>query len=282
MRIPSRYRASFAAAVGALAMTAAASAADKLVVAADVGYAPHVMAKPDGGFEGYNVDMIEEIARRLGVEYEIVDQEWSGIFAGLNAKKYDFIIAPTTVTPERAEKMLFMEGYLDSEIVFLVRSDAPEVASLEDLRGKVISVNKGNVYDKWATERMEQYGWTMQRYGKNADAIQAVLSGRAFANIASGSASGWAAKQNPRLKTSIAVNTGRVFSTPFRLDDAATRNRIERVVECMKLDGFFSMLHEKWFAGPAAPGSSMVTVDPGFGAPGVNGYDPATHEPECG
>ena len=282
MRIPSRYRASFAAAVGALAMTAAASAADKLVVAADVGYAPHVMAKPDGGFEGYNVDMIEEIARRLGVEYEIVDQEWSGIFAGLNAKKYDFIIAPTTVTPERAEKMLFMEGYLDSEIVFLVRSDAPEVASLEDLRGKVISVNKGNVYDKWATERMEQYGWTMQRYGKNADAIQAVLSGRAFANIASGSASGWAAKQNPRLATSIAVNTGRVFSTPFRLDDAAARNRIERVVECMKLDGFFSMLHEKWFAGPAAPGSSMVTVDPGFGAPGVNGYDPATHEPECG
>ena len=283
MRIRFRTRASFAAAaVGALAMAAAASAADKLVVAADVGYAPHVMARPAGGFEGYNVDMIEEIARRLGVEYEIVDQEWSGIFAGLNAKKYDFIIAPTTVTPERAEKMLFMEGYLDSEIVFLVRSDAPAIASLEDLGGKVISVNKGNVYDKWATERMEQYGWTMQRYGKNADAIQAVLSGRAFANIASGSASGWAAKQNPQLKTSIAVNTGRVFSTPFRLDDAAARNRIERVVECMKLDGFFAKLHEKWFAGPPAPGSSMVTVDPGFGAPGVNGYDATPHEPECG
>ena len=129
---------------------------------------------------------------------------------------------------------------------------------------------------------MDQYGWEMQRYGKNADAIQAVLSGRAFANIASGSAAGWAAKQNPQLKTSISVNTGRVFSTPFRLDDAATREKIERVVECMKLDGFFSMLHEKWFAGPAAPGSTMVTVDPGIGAPGVNGYDATTHEPECG
>ena len=259
-----------------------AFAAEKLVVAADVGYAPHIMAKPDGGYEGYNVDMIEEIARRLNVEYEIVDQEWSGIFAGLNAKKYDFIIAPTTVTPERAEKMLFMEGYLDSEIVFLVRSDAPEITKLEDLKGRIISVNKGNVYDKWASERMEQYGWTMQRYGKNADAIQAVLSGRAFANIASGSASGWAAKQNPRLKTSIAVNSGRVFSTPFRLDDAATRDKIEQVVECMKLDGFFSRLHEKWFAGPAAPGSSMVTVEAGFGAPGVNGHEPAFHVPSCG
>ena len=282
MRIRFRYCASLVAAIGALAMAGAAPAADKLVVAADVGFAPHVMANPAGGFEGYNVDMIEEIARRLGVEYEIVDQEWSGIFAGLNAKKYDFIIAPTTVTPERAEKMLFMEGYLDSEIMFLVREDAPDITSLEELSGKIISVNKGNVYDKWATERMDQYGWEMQRYGKNADAIQAVLSGRAFANIASGSAAGWAAKQNPQLKTSISVNTGRVFSTPFRLDDAATREKIERVVECMKLDGFFSMLHEKWFAGPAAPGSTMVTVDPGIGAPGVSGYDATTHEPECG
>jgi polar amino acid transport system substrate-binding protein len=270
------------AAAGALAMAVTASAADKLVAAADVGFAPHVMANPAGGYEGYNVDMIEEIARRLGVEYEIVDQEWSGIFAGLNAKKYDFIIAPTTVTPERAEKMLFMEGYLDSEIMFLVKSDAPEITSLEELGGKVISVNKGNVYDKWATERVDQYGWEMQRYGKNADAIQAVLSGRAFANIASGSAAGWAAKQNPQLKTSIAVRLGRVFSSPFRLDDVATRNKIERVVECMKLDGFFSQLHEKWFAGPASAGSTMVTVDPGFGAPGVNGYDATTHEPECG
>ena len=175
-----------------------------------------------------------------------------------------------------------MEGYLDSEIVFLVRSDAPRSRASRTSAARSSPSTRATSTTRWATERLEQYGWTVQRYGKNADAIQAVLSGRAFANIASGSASGWAAKQNPQLKTSIAVNTGRVFSTPFRLDDADTRNRIERVVECMKLDGFFSKLHEKWFAGPAAPGSSMVTVDPGFGAPGVNGYDATTHDPECG
>jgi polar amino acid transport system substrate-binding protein len=265
-----------------LVISGSVQAGEKLTVAADVGYAPHVMAKADGGYEGYNVDMIAEIARRLGVEYEIVDQEWSGIFAGLNAKKYDFIIAPTTVTPERSEKMLFMEGYLDSEIVFLVKNEAPEITKLEDLKGKVLSVNKGNIYDKWATERAEKYGWTMQRYGKNADAIQAVLSGRAFANIASGSSSGWAAKQSPMLKTSYAVKTGRVFSSPFRLEDVALRNKIENVVECMKLDGFFSKLHEKWFSAPAGAGSSMVSVEAGFGAPGVKGHDASFHRPKCG
>jgi polar amino acid transport system substrate-binding protein len=283
MRITASGLGAGIAALGIALLTSQSSlAAEKLVVAADVGYAPHVMAKPAGGYEGYNVDMIIEIARRMGREYEIVDQEWSGIFAGLNAKKYDFIIAPTTVTPERAEKMLFMEGYLDSEIVFLVKKEASEVTKLEDLKGKVLSVNKGNIYDKWATERAEKYGWTLQRFGKNADAIQAVLSGRAFANIASGSSSGWAAKQNPLLKTSLVVNTGRVFSAPFRLEDVALRNQIEEVVECMKLDGFFSKLHEKWFSAPAQAGSSMVSVEAGYGAPGVKGHVGSFHRPKCG
>ena len=283
MRISTSWlRGGMIALVSVFILGQASRAAEKLIVAADVGYAPHVMAKPDGGYEGYNVDMIAEIARRMGREYEIVDQEWSGIFAGLNAKKYDFIIAPTTVTAERAEKMLFMEGYLDSQIVFLVEKSAPEVAKLEDLKGKVLSVNKGNIYDKWATERAEKYGWTIQRYGKNADAIQAVLSGRAFANIASGSSSGWAAKQNASLKTSLVVKTGKVFSAPFRSEDVALRNQIEEVVECMKLDGFFSELHMKWFSAPAQPGSSMVTVEAGYGAPGVKGHVASFHRPKCG
>ncbi len=276
------FAAGLIAATSVFAAASSPRAAEKLVVAADVGYAPHIMANPSGGYEGYNVDMMAEIARRLGRDFEIVDQEWSGIFAGLNAKKYDFIIAPTTVTSERAEKMLFMEGYLDSEIVFLVKKEAPEITKPEDLKGKIISVNRGNIYDKWATERAEQYGWTMQRYGKNADAIQAVLSGRADANIASGSASGWAAKQNPLLKTSLVVKTGSVFSAPFRLEDVALRNQIEEVVECMKLAGFFSKLHEKWFSAPAQAGSAMVSVEAGYGAAGVKGYEATFHALKCG
>jgi polar amino acid transport system substrate-binding protein len=269
-----------AAAIAALGLVCAAQAKDKLIVAADVGFAPHIMANPSGGYEGYNVDMIAEVARRLGVEYEIVDQEWSGIFAGLNAKKYDFIIAPTTVTQERSEKMLFMEGYLDSDYLFVVKADST-IAKLEDLKGKIIAVNKGNIYDKWATEQAEQYGWTMQRYGKNADAIQAVLSGRADVNLASVSASAWAAKQSPMLKTAVLVKTGQVFSSAFRLEDVELRNRVEQVVECMKLDGFFSKLNEKWFSLPAGAGSSMVTVEAGYGAPGVNGYQANFHRPQC-
>ncbi len=263
-----------------LLVNATADAA-KLKVAADVGFAPHVMAKPSGGYEGYNVDMVNEIGRRLGMEVEIVDQEWSGIFAGLNAKKYDFIMAPTTVTAERAKSMLFMEGYLDTNYRFLVKKDAPELTSLDELKGKVIAVNKGNIYDKWASERAEQYGWTMQRYGKNADAIQAVITGRAHANLAGANAVGWAAKKNPLLKTTFTIKTGNVFSAAFRKDDTEMRNKVETAVECMKLAGFFAMIGEKWLGIAAGPRSASTSVVMGFGDPSVEGYDPAPHAMNC-
>ena len=108
----------FAASLG---MMAAAQAAETMKVAADVGYVPHVMATADGGVEGYNVDLANEVARRMGKKFEIIDQEWSGIFAGLNAKRYDTIIAPTTITADRSKNMLFAEGYMDVNYIFIIK-----------------------------------------------------------------------------------------------------------------------------------------------------------------
>ncbi|MSO75333.1 MAG: transporter substrate-binding domain-containing protein [Alphaproteobacteria bacterium] len=256
-------------------------AAEPITVAADVGFVPHIMVKPDGSFEGYNVDLIDEIARRMGRPYKIVDQQWSGIFAGLNAKKYDFIISPTTITEERAKSLLFVEGYIETDYLFVLKKTTPDIAQLEDLKGKVLSVNNGNLYDKWASEREGQYGWTIQRYGKNADAVQAVLAGRAHANLVGNTAALHIAKSNPLLKTSFTVKTGQVFSIPFRKDDVETRNQVEAILECMKLDGTVAKLNQKWFDLASDKDSVSRTVLPGFGQPGFEGHDPTPHTPKC-
>ena len=49
----------------------------------------------------------------------------------------------------------------------------------------------------------------------------------------------------------------------------------------MKLDGTIAAMHEKWFGIKPAPGSAAVTVFPGYGVPGMAGYDPTEHTPEC-
>lgn len=247
----------------------------------DATFAPHAMAKLGGGIEGFNVDMANEIAKRLGRPINIEGTQFSGLIPGLNAKKYDWIAAPTTVTPERAKTLLFAEGYLDTDFQFLQKKTDADIKGLEDIKGKTIAVNKGSAYETWAKSNMEKFGFKYDVYDTNADAVQAVLSGRASANLAGNTVVQWAAKQNPLVKTSYTIKTGLVWAIPFRLDDKAGRNAVSNVTKCMKIDGSFAKLHEKWFGTKPAADSAAVKVSPGHGVIGMDGYDPTPFTPKC-
>lgn len=266
----------------ALAAASAAHAQDKYNVALDGTFAPHAMPKLGGGIEGFNVDLANAIGEKLGVEMDITATQWSGLLPGLQAGTYDFIVAPTTLTEERAESLLFSEGYLNTDFLFVVKAGQEEITDLKQFAGKTIAVNKGSAYDSWARDLEPEIGWKVESYGTNADAIQAVISGRADANVAGNTASQWLAKQNPQLETSFNFVTGKVWAMPFRKDDTATRDKVEAALECLKTDGTLTALSEKWFGVTPAEGSAAITVRPGFGEPGYNGYDDTPHDLTCG
>lgn len=262
--------------------TGMAYAKDSYKVALDGTFAPHAMPKLDGGIEGFNVDLANEIGKRLGAEMDIVATQWSGILPGLQAGTYDFVVAPTTITEERASNLLFSEGYLNTDFQFVVKSDATEVNDLKEFKGKTIAVNKGSAYDSWARELADEIGWTVESYGTNTDAVQAVISGRAFANVAGNTVSAWAAKKSPAIKLSYLFTTGKVWGMPFRQGDEALRNKVEMVIECLKIDGTIAALHETWFGTKPAEGSAAVTPVAGFGQPEFDGYVKDDHTPSCG
>ena len=146
--------AAFAAALGTTGLQA-----QTIQTGVDATFAPHAMPKLGGGIEGFNVDMANEIAKRLKRPINIEATQFSGLIPGLNAKKYDWIAAPTTVTPQRAEALLFTEGYLNTDYQFLVKKSAPEIKSLDELKGKTIAVNKGSAYDSSTKPNMDKYGF---------------------------------------------------------------------------------------------------------------------------
>jgi len=264
-----------------LGLAAIATAKDRYTVALDATFAPHAMPKLGGGIEGFNVDLANIIGERLGVEMDIVATQWSGILPGLQAGTYDFVVAPTTITEERAGNMLFTEGYLNTDFQFVVSKNSPNITSLDEFKGKVIAVNKGSAYDKWARDLEGNIGWKVESYGTNTDAVQAVVSGRAFANVAGNTVSAFAAKKNPNIKLSYLHTTGKVWGMPFRKDDAELRATVEKVIECMKIDGTIAGLHEKWFGVAPAAGSAAVTPVTGFGQPGFDGHLDNGHKPSC-
>ena len=277
-----RFSTFAAAIVAASTLGASAHAQQPISTGVDATFAPHAMAKLGGGIEGFNVDLANEIARRLKRPINIEATQFSGLIPGLNAKKYDWIAAPTTVTPERAKALLFTEGYLDTDFQFLVKKADPDIKGLDDLKGKTISVNKGSAYDTWAKANAERYGFKFDVYDTNADAVQAVLSGRASSNLAGNTVVAWAAKQNPMVKTSFTIKTGLVWAVPFRADDRAGREQISMVIKCMKQDGGLSALHEKWFGSKPPADSSTVRIAPGHGVPNMEGYDATPVALKCG
>src|SRR5215510_14070830 len=267
-----------------LAVLPGGSAAQQpLRTAVDGTFAPHAMPKLEGGIQGFNVDLANEVGKRLKRPVEIQAMQFSGILPALQAGSIDFVAAPVTVTKERAENYIFTEGYLNTDYQFLTKKGEPPITDLKQFKGKVIAVNKGAIYDSWARGLEAEIGWSVESFGTQTDAVQAVLAGRAYANVAGNTAIQWAVKQQPQaLQLSYLHSTGLVWAMPLRKDQLALRAELENAIECMKKDGTMAAMHERWFGAKPEANSPAVTIYPGTGVPGTPGYDQTPREPKCG
>ncbi|MDE1568029.1 substrate-binding periplasmic protein [Aquabacter sp. P-9] len=265
-----------------LASVAAAKAQQPIVAAADVGYAPFAVVGDDGKFKGIDIDIAAALSKEMGVEIKVIDQPWSATIPGLIAKKFDMILAPATITAERAQNILFAEGYGDATYGFLLNAKGPDVKSLEDLKGKVVATNKGNLFDRWISAEAPKYNITVQRFDKHSDAAAAVASGQADAAVMYTASAGWLSKENPIFKPStFYVDRKEYFGYAFNLDDAATRNKVDAALECLKTKGVLGQIFQKWTGLPPVKGGMTETVVPGYGPEGMPHYDPTPHPLNC-
>lgn len=265
-----------------LACCGVAFAQDKIVAASDVGYQPFSSAKPSGGYEGIDIDIAAALSKEMGKTIEVMDQPWSTTFAGLNAKKFDMVLSPAMITKERSEQVLFAQAYGDATYQFVLKKGGVKVSTPADLKGKVIAVNKGNLFDKWLTARQAEFGWTINRYDKNSDAIQSVASGQTDAALVYSAVAGYVAKQSPVLATSdYVINNGEVYGYGFRKEDKAMRDKVDLALQCLKKNGTLAAIYEKWTGLKALPDGAMLKVTAGVGQPGFAGYDASVPAPAC-
>lgn len=266
-----------------IACISPASAQEKLVVGVDGTFAPHAMPKLGGGVEGFNIDMINEIGKQLGRPVEIHAAQFSGLIPAMNAGQISFVGAPTTVTPERAQQLLFSEGYLNTFFAMVVTTRSADITSLEQLKGKTVSTNRGSAYDKWLQDNAARYGFKAESYGTDADSVQALISGRSDVHMSGNTVAAYAvtrAKNQIKLAT-LTVDQGLVWGAAFRKDDAKLRNAVDEAIECLKQKGILAALYEKWFGHKPPAGSATLTVYPGYGVPNLPGYDPTPHKANC-
>ncbi len=270
--------------LGLLAASAPLGAQDEpgpLIIGSDADYPPFLVANPTGGYEGFSLDLATEIAERIGrAGTKLVIQDFDGVFDALRARDFEMIITPTNITPDRARRVLFSEGYMDTGLGFLVFQGA-ELRDVTDLRGQILAVEVGTVSDTWATVNEAWLGFSVRRFEANGDAVSAVINREAFANLSDLPAVTHTAQQLGIVTVAYSIPIAGKFGLAFHPDDLELRNQVENALECMKLDGTLAGLHTQWFGAPAGQDSASNTVYIGYGHPGYAGHDATPHMPQC-
>ena len=162
--------------------------------------------------------------KRLKRPVEITATQFSGILPSLQAGTIDFVAAPVTVTKERAENYLFTEGYLNTDYQFLTKKGEPAIGDLKQLKGKVVSVNKGSAYDSWARGLEAEIGWTVESFGTQTDAVHHAVAQGAGDQGVLGS---WhrAQDQRARLQAAEVVPVALLYGVHREQVEAAGRDQ---------------------------------------------------------
>ncbi|MGL4207334.1 MAG: amino acid ABC transporter substrate-binding protein [Aeromonadaceae bacterium] len=141
-------------------------------------YAPFSYHDTTGKLTGFDVEIGELIAKKLGVKAEFVEGKWDGLIAGIDAKRYDLVLNQVSVTPERQAKYDFSTPYITSKAVVLVR-EGSDIESLAGLKGKKaaqsLTSNFGKLAQSAGAELVATDGFNQS--------VALVLSGRADATI---------------------------------------------------------------------------------------------------
>ncbi len=237
-----------------------AAAQDQLTVGANIGNVPWEFQDESGDFVGFEIDLVNAVAERLGAEVEIVNIPFNGLFSAVQSGRIDIATSSITITDERLESVSFAQPYYDSDQSLTVASGGP--ASLDEMEDMVVGVDTGSTGDMWATDHAEEYGFSdIRRYEGLAPAMLDLTAGRIDGYISDIPALLYYVKDKPDLEVVQRIETGEKYSMMFA-KDAELASEVNDILTELKEEGVLAELHEEWFGATPEDTTSTVKVLP--------------------
>lgn len=226
---------------------------ETLVVTTEPDFPPFVYLNSEGKLVGFDVELIQEIARRLDLRVDFAYIPFDGLFATLEAETADAAINSITITAQRDEAIDFSRPYFKSGLAIAVRADDTRINSLQDLRGKKIAVKLGTTGADLASRVPNTQLVTFDSAEKalldldkgNVDAVikdepttRGMIERVGLKNI----------RLLPELLTEEYYGIGLPPGSPNKLF-------IDQTLEAMFADGSYERIYRKWFrrSPPALP-----------------------------
>jgi len=225
--------------------SAAPAKAAEITIGTEGTYSPFTFHDKGGALTGFDVEMAEEVCKRINRTPRFIETKWDGMIAGLDAKRYDMVANEVAVRPDRLEKYDMSDPYIVSRAVLIVAGNNTAIKSLDDLKGKKVGQSLDSNYRKIA----EDHGATNTVVEGFNQAIDLLTSGRIDATLNDSLSYLDLKKQRPELQIKTVYEEPNATSNAFLLRKGSTDlvQQINKALADMKSDGTSLKISQKWF-----------------------------------
>ncbi len=186
----------------------------KIVIATDATWPPmEIVDETTKEIVGFDIDVMNAAAKAGGFAVEFKNTAWDGIFAGLEAGKYDAVMSSVTITDERKKTMDFSVPYVNAGQIIVVKSDVSGVEKLTDLSGKIAAAQIGTT-GAFEIDKVKDSGVKSKTYDEIGLAFEDLANGRISAVVCDTPVAAQYALQNPNYKGKLKI-VGQPFTEEF-------------------------------------------------------------------
>ena len=226
------------------------AAKTKLVVGTSADFPPYEYYDGDK-IVGVEVEMMETIAEKLGMEFELVDMSFDTIIAAVTSGKVDIGMSGFTVTEERKQNVNFSVSYIKAKQSIVVPEGSP-IATVDDLYTEgatyAVGVQNSTTGDLYITEDVEDKGLKLdiQRFTKYPDIIAALTSGKLECAIIDDQVAKAFVEENPELHLLDTAYADEDYALCMSKDNTELLAQIDKALEEMIADGTMQAIAETY------------------------------------
>jgi ABC-type amino acid transport substrate-binding protein len=216
----------------------------------------------EGGDEvGFDVDLAEEIASRLGLEVEWVRADFDTIFTAVAGGQFDMVAAASTITPERQQTVDFSDPYYNSRQALVV-AEGSDITSEADVgEGHIVGVQRGTTGKDYAEENLEPQGAQIRTFTNAPDAFRDLEAGNLDAIVNDEPSSAEIIKEFPgQVLIAAAIDTGEKYGFAFSKDNPELTEAVNGALAEIIADGTYAEIFGTYFPGVEVPPEFQPTA----------------------
>jgi polar amino acid transport system substrate-binding protein len=219
----------------------------KVRVATDATWAPFEFVDDQNKIVGFDIDLMNAIADKAGLDIEYVNVGFDALLAGMAAGTYDAAISSITIKPERAENMLFTDPYYVAGQMIVVRSNNTSITGQSSLSGKKLGAQLATTGESLAKENTSEAN--VKSYNSIGLAVQDLLNDQIDAVICDTPVAESYVKENSgSLKTVGGALTTEDYGIAVAKGKEDLLKKINDALRTVKSEGLIDQLVKEWLA----------------------------------